>query len=52
MTQRLELTVPELDCADEARQIEGALGRVDGVVAVQTVVGARRVMVSFLPPRP
>lgn len=49
MTQRLELTVPELDCADEARQIEAALGRVDGVVAVQTAIGARRVIVSFDP---
>jgi Cd2+/Zn2+-exporting ATPase/Cu+-exporting ATPase len=49
MTQRLELTVPELDCADEARQIEAALGRVDGVVAVRTAIGARRVIVSFDP---
>jgi Cu+-exporting ATPase len=49
MTQRLELTVPELDCADEARQIEAALGRVDGVVDVQTAIGARRVIVSFDP---
>ena len=49
MTQRLELTVPELDCADEARQIEGALGRMDGVLDVQTAVGARRVLVSFDP---
>jgi P-type Cu+ transporter len=49
MTERLELTVPELDCADEARQIEAALGRVVGVVAVQTAIGARRVIVSFDP---
>jgi Cd2+/Zn2+-exporting ATPase/Cu+-exporting ATPase len=49
MTQRLELTVPELDCADEARQIEGALGRMDGVLDVQTAVGAHRVLVSFDP---
>ena len=49
MTRRLELTVPELDCTDEARQIEGALGRLDGVVGVQTAVGARRVLVSFDP---
>jgi Cd2+/Zn2+-exporting ATPase/Cu+-exporting ATPase len=49
MTRRLELTVPELDCADEARQIETALGRVDGVLAVQTAIGARRVIVSFDP---
>ena len=34
MTQRLELTVPELDCADEA------LGRVDDVVDVQTAIEA------------
>ena len=49
MTERLEVTVPELDCADEARQIEAALGRVDGVVDVQTAIGARRVIVSFEP---
>ena len=49
MTQRLEITVSELDCADEARQIEAALGRVDGVVGVQTAIGARRVIVSFDP---
>jgi P-type Cu+ transporter len=49
MTRRLELTVPELDCADEARQIETALGRLDGVVDVQTAIGARRVIVSFDP---
>lgn len=49
MTQRLELTVPELDCVDEARQIEATLGRVDGVVDVQTAIGARRVIVSFDP---
>jgi Cd2+/Zn2+-exporting ATPase/Cu+-exporting ATPase len=49
MTERLELTVPELDCAEEARQIEGALGRVAGVLNVQTAVGARRVLVSFDP---
>ena len=49
MTQRLELTVPELDCADEARQIEIALGRIAGVETVQTAIGARRVIVSFDP---
>jgi len=51
MTQRLDFTVPELDCADEARQIETALGRLDGVVDVQTAVGVRRVIVSFDPAR-
>lgn len=34
MTETLELTVAELDCADEAQQIEGALQRLDGVLDV------------------
>jgi P-type Cu+ transporter len=49
MTTRLELTVDDLCCADEARQIEGALGRVAGVRAVQTAIGTHRVIVSFDP---
>jgi Cd2+/Zn2+-exporting ATPase/Cu+-exporting ATPase len=51
MTNMLELTVPELDCADEARQIEAALGRVAGVTGVRTAVSARRAIVSFDPER-
>ncbi len=47
MTQTLELTIAELDCADEARQIEVALGRMDGVLEVRTAVGARRTIVSY-----
>ena len=47
MTETLELTVPELDCADEARQIQEALGRLDGVVEVRTVVGARRALIAY-----
>ena len=51
MTGRLELTVAELDCADEARQIETALGRMDGVLEVRTAVGARQTIVSYDPTR-
>ena len=51
MTETLELTVPELDCADEARQIEGALGRLGGVTDVRTAVGARKAIVAFDPER-
>jgi Cd2+/Zn2+-exporting ATPase/Cu+-exporting ATPase len=45
--QTLELTVPELDCADEAQQIQGALSRLPGVSGVQTAVGARKVIVAY-----
>ena len=50
MTETLELTVPELDCADEARQIEGTLGRLPGVTDVRTAVGARNEVVDHWPP--
>ena len=51
MTETLELTVAELDCADEAQQIEGALGRLGGVTGVRTAVGARKAIVAFDPER-
>ena len=51
MTETLELTVPELDCADEAQQIEGVLGRLGGVTDVRTAVGARKAIVAFDPER-
>jgi Cd2+/Zn2+-exporting ATPase/Cu+-exporting ATPase len=51
MTERLELTVAELDCADEARQIQTALGRVEGVAEVRTAVSARKAVVSYDPAR-
>ncbi len=51
MRRTLELTVPEMDCADEARQIEGALSRQPGVRDVQTAVGARKVIVAYEPER-
>jgi Cd2+/Zn2+-exporting ATPase/Cu+-exporting ATPase len=51
VTERLELSVAELDCADEAQQIQGALRRLDGVVDVRTAVSARRAMVAYDPAR-
>jgi len=45
----LELTVPDLCCADEAQQIRAAVSRLPGVNEVQTAVGARRVMVAYEP---
>jgi Cu+-exporting ATPase len=48
-SETLELTVAELDCADEARQIEGALGRLAGVLEVRTAVSARKAEVSYNP---
>ena len=47
MMETLELTVPELCCADEAQQIEGALGRLAGVSDVRTAVSAHRAIVAF-----
>jgi Cd2+/Zn2+-exporting ATPase/Cu+-exporting ATPase len=47
----LELIVAELDCADEAAQIEGALGRLDAVRQVRTSVGAHKVFVRYDPDR-
>ena len=51
MKERLELTVAELDCADEAQQIQNALGRLAGVHDVQTTVSARRAIVAYDPAR-
>jgi len=39
--------VPELCCADGARQIEGALGRLDGVREVRALVGSRTTLVWY-----
>ncbi len=50
-TVELELRVDQLDCADEAAQIEAALGRLAAVTEVRTSVGARKVAVSYDPRR-
>jgi Cd2+/Zn2+-exporting ATPase/Cu+-exporting ATPase len=49
--ETLELTVPELDCADEAQQIQAALNRLPGVEEVKTAVGARKAVVAYHPDR-
>lgn len=54
MTERaaeLELRVEGLCCADEAGQIEAALGRLDGVRQVRASVGARKAFVTYDPGR-
>ena len=51
MTARIALTVAELDCADEARQIETAVERLVGVTEVQTTVTARTATVAYDPER-
>ncbi len=51
MKQTLELTIPELDCADEAQQIQAALSRLSGVEEVRTAVGARKAFVAYQPDR-
>jgi Cd2+/Zn2+-exporting ATPase/Cu+-exporting ATPase len=48
-TAELELVVPELDCADEAVQIRGALGRLTAVRQVRTSVAAHKVFVTYDP---
>ncbi len=45
--QTLELTVLELDCAEEAQQIQAALRRLPGVEEVRTAVGARKAVVAY-----
>jgi Cd2+/Zn2+-exporting ATPase/Cu+-exporting ATPase len=47
----VEVPVPELCCADEAREIERALTRLDGVTEVRTAVAARKAIVSYDPAR-
>ena len=51
MSETLELTVEELCCADEARQIQAALTRLPGVEEVRTAVAARRTVVAYAPER-
>ena len=48
---QLELFVEQLDCADEAAQIQAALDRLAGVQAVRTSVGAHKVVVTYDPAR-
>jgi Cd2+/Zn2+-exporting ATPase/Cu+-exporting ATPase len=45
----VELVVEQLDCADEAAQIQTALGRLAGVSQVRTSVSARKVFVTYDP---
>ena len=47
MSRTLELTVPELDCVEEAQQIQGTLSRLAGVAEVQTAVTSRKAIVAY-----
>jgi len=51
MKSTLELRIAELDCADEAHQIESALTRLDGVGEVRAAVSSRTAVVSYDPQR-
>ena len=51
MRATLELRVAQLDCADEARQIESALARLDGIGGVRTAVSSRTAIVVYDPER-
>ena len=51
MKSTLELRIAELDCADEAHQIESALTRLDGVGEVRAAVNSRTAVVSYDPQR-
>jgi Cd2+/Zn2+-exporting ATPase/Cu+-exporting ATPase len=47
--ETLEFQVEGMDCADEAEQIEKALGRLGGVVEIKTSVAAEKVIVVYDP---
>ena len=47
MKETLELTVPELCCADEAQQIQAALGRLDGVANVRTLASTHKTLIAY-----
>ena len=49
MKATLELRVAELDCADEAQQIQAALSRLPGVQDVRTAVSARKTVIAYDP---
>lgn len=49
--ETVELTVPELCCADEAWQIEDALSRLEGVAEVRTALGVKKAMIAYDPSR-
>jgi len=49
--EQVTLKVAELDCADEVKQIEGALQRLEGVLDVRAVVSSRTTFVSYDPGR-
>src|SRR5436309_13222026 len=51
MKSTLELRIAELDCSDEAHQIESALTRLDGVGEVRAAVNSRTAVVSYDPQR-
>jgi Cd2+/Zn2+-exporting ATPase/Cu+-exporting ATPase len=48
-TAELELVVEQFDCADEAAQLQAALGRLAGVSRVRTSISARKVFVTHNP---
>lgn len=49
MKATLELRIAQLDCADEARQIESALARLDGIGEVRTAVSSGTAVVAYDP---
>jgi Cd2+/Zn2+-exporting ATPase/Cu+-exporting ATPase len=51
MKATLELRIAQLDCADEARQVESALVRLDGIGEVRTAVTSRTAVVAYDPQR-
>lgn len=51
MKATLALRIAQLDCADEARQIESALARLDGIGEVRTAVSSRTAVVAYDPNR-
>ncbi|MEF8779631.1 MAG: cation-translocating P-type ATPase [Haloferacaceae archaeon] len=50
-TERIELDVPEMDCASCAGKVEGALDRLDGIVDYDTHPTTGRLVVRYDPDR-
>jgi Cd2+/Zn2+-exporting ATPase/Cu+-exporting ATPase len=50
-SEEVTFVVEQLDCADEAAQIQSALGRLAGVSVIRTSVSARKAFVAYDPSR-
>src|SRR5690242_10973327 len=51
VTTTINLPIVGMDCADEANQIEAAVGKLPGVSTVRALVSAQRATVTYHPDR-